>query len=113
MSGDVFRAGDPVELIQLDAKAQPYLFKLQEKGTVNVRGQRIPHQALAGHPVGTAIVSEQGQTFFPVRPTLARWVESMPRFAKTIWPNPESQVYQAATKIYRQRFDMNIDSNSG
>lgn len=34
-------------------------------------------------------------------------------FNNTIWPNPASQVYQAATKIYRQRYGMNIDSNSG
>ena len=83
---DTFQAGDPVELLQLDKKAQPYLTRLQESGTINVRGQRIPHSALVGSPVGVAVVSEQGQTFYPVRPTLARWVETMPRFAKTIYP---------------------------
>lgn len=34
-------------------------------------------------------------------------------FNNTIWPNPESPVYQSATKIYRKRHGMNLDSNSG
>ncbi len=34
-------------------------------------------------------------------------------FNNTIWPNPQSPVYQRATRIYKNRYGQNIDSNSG
>ena len=34
-------------------------------------------------------------------------------FNNTIWPNPRSQVFQEATKTYKERHGINIDSNSG
>ncbi len=78
------RVGDPLELLQLGKP--PYLTLLREEGVVNVRGHRFPHAALVGQPVGSAVRSPQGGTFYLVRPSLARWVELMPRFAKTIEP---------------------------
>lgn len=83
---DVFRLGEAVELLALDRKARPYMTRLRADGVANVRGQRIPHERLAGHPVGEPLRSEQGEVFYPVRPTLARWVERMPRFARSLDP---------------------------
>jgi tRNA (adenine57-N1/adenine58-N1)-methyltransferase len=88
MSGavtDVFSEGDTVEFL-LFGKGAPYMTRLRADGEVNVRGHLFPHASVIGRPVGTAIQSRQGKTFYAVRPTLARWVESMPRFAKTIYP---------------------------
>lgn len=34
-------------------------------------------------------------------------------FNNTIWPNPKSKVFQEATKTYKERHGINIDSNSG
>lgn len=83
--GDVFQEGDAVEFLQF-GKAQPFRAVLRPSREANVRGHRFPHPQIIGRPVGSAIRSPQGETFFLVRPTLARWVESMPRFAKTIYP---------------------------
>lgn len=89
--GDVFAEGEPIEFLQM-GKAKPYMTLLRAEGTVNVRGHRFPHADLIGRPVGSTLRSAQGQTFFLVRPTLARWVETMPRFAKTIYPREAGQI---------------------
>lgn len=34
-------------------------------------------------------------------------------FNNTIWPNPRSKVFQEATRTYKERHGINIDSNSG
>ena len=80
-----FAAGDPIEFLQF-GKAKPYLVVLKEQGTINVRGHRFPHAELIGLEPGARVTSPQGEEFFLVRPTLARWIESMPRFATTIYP---------------------------
>lgn len=80
-----FAVGDPLALVQ-PGKPAPFYVLLREAGTVNVRGHRFPHAALVGLTPGAAIRSPQGEVFYAVRPTLADWVESMPRFAKTIYP---------------------------
>ncbi|MGE0713378.1 MAG: tRNA (adenine-N1)-methyltransferase [Planctomycetota bacterium] len=79
------RAGEPIELLQFGQK-KPYLVVLKAEGTLNVRGHLFQHADLVGLAPGARLVSPQGEEFFVVRPTLARWVESMPRFAKTIYP---------------------------
>ncbi|MCA8926245.1 MAG: tRNA (adenine-N1)-methyltransferase [Planctomycetes bacterium] len=79
------RVGEPIEFLQF-GKAKPYLVVLKAQGTINVRGHRFAHAELVGLEPGSRLVSPQGEEFFVVRPTLARWVESMPRFAKTIYP---------------------------
>jgi len=80
-----FAVGDPIEFLQF-GKAKPYLVVLKERGTINVRGHRFGHQDLVGLEPGARVTSPQGEEFFLVRPTLARWIESMPRFATTIYP---------------------------
>ena len=80
-----FAAGDPIELLRF-GKFAPYRMVLRPGASANVRGHRFAHDDLIGAPVGCAVRSAQGEAFFAVRPTLARWVESMPRFAKTIYP---------------------------
>ena len=80
-----FAVGDPIEFLQF-GKAKPYLVVLKERGTVNVRGHRFPHADLIGLDPGARVTSPQGEDFFLVRPTLARWIETMPRFATTIYP---------------------------
>ena len=81
---DVFAVGQPIELLQLGKP--PHLALLRAEGVLNVRGHRFQHAELVGRPVGSSLRSPQGAAFSLVRPTLARWVESMPRFAKTIYP---------------------------
>ena len=83
MSG--LQAGDPIEFLQF-GKANPYVVTLKAEGSINVRGHRFAHADLIGREPGCRLISPQGEEFFVVRPTLARWVESMPRFAKTIYP---------------------------
>ncbi len=34
-------------------------------------------------------------------------------FNNTIWPNPKSPVFQKATRIYRKRYGIDLDANSG
>lgn len=84
-SPEGLRVGEPIELLQF-GKPKPYLVVLKAQGTVDVRGHRFAHADLIGLQPGSRLVSSAGQEFFVVRPTLARWVESMPRFAKTIYP---------------------------
>src|SRR5690606_9588501 len=81
---DVFGPGEPIELLEL-GKA-PYLLVLRPDAQANVRGHRFAHADLIGRPVGSRLRSRQGASFALVRPTLARWVESMPRFTNTIYP---------------------------
>jgi tRNA (adenine57-N1/adenine58-N1)-methyltransferase catalytic subunit len=82
---NAFQAGDPVELLQF-GKAKPYVATLRAQGKLNVRGHTFAHADLIGREPGCRLTSPEGGEFFLVRPTLARWVESMPRFAKTIYP---------------------------
>lgn len=90
---DVFSEGDTVEFL-LFGKGAPYMTLLRAKGEANVRGHHFAHADVIGHPVGTAITSREGKTFFAVRPTQARWVECMPRFAKTIYPKDAGPILQ-------------------
>lgn len=80
-----FAAGEPIEFLRF-GKFAPFRAVLRPGANANVRGHRFAHDDLIGAPVGGTVRSAQGEAFFIVRPTLARWVESMPRFAKTIYP---------------------------
>ncbi|MEZ6187457.1 MAG: tRNA (adenine-N1)-methyltransferase [Planctomycetota bacterium] len=82
---DGLKVGEPIELLQF-GKQKPYLALLKAQGGINVRGHELRHEDLVGLAPGSCVRSRQGEAFFVVRPTLARWVESMPRFAKTIYP---------------------------
>ena len=93
------RVGDPIELLQF-GRAKPYLAVLKAEGTLNVRGHRFAHADLIGLAPGSRLTSPQGEEFFVVRPTLARWVESMPRFAKTIYPKEAGPIL-----LYADLFD--------
>jgi tRNA (adenine57-N1/adenine58-N1)-methyltransferase len=79
-----FRPGEPIEFLQFGKPA--FRTVLRPGASANVRGHRFKNDLLVGLEPGTAVRSQQGETFFLARPTLADWVESMPRHAKTIYP---------------------------
>lgn len=90
----LFAAGDPVLLV--DRKRRTYLVWLQEGGTHDLRGGRIPHGDLIGGPEGVVIESSRGERVLAVRPTLADFVLSMPRGAQVIYPKDLALVLMLA-----------------
>jgi tRNA (adenine57-N1/adenine58-N1)-methyltransferase len=81
---DTFRTGDPVQLI--GPKDKTFLAVLEPGKTADARGHRFAHEAIIGQPVGCALESSAGKTFWAVRPSLAQWILEMPRFATPIYP---------------------------
>ncbi len=98
-----FAAGDPVLLV--DRKRRTYLLWLQEGGSYDLRGGRIPHAELIGGPEGVTVESSRGERVLAVRPTLADFVLSMPRGAQVIYPKDLAlivmlaDVYPGATVV--------------
>jgi len=81
---DTFGAGEPVQLI--GPKDKTFLALLEPGKTANMRGHRVPHDAIIARAVGCVLESSTGKVFYAVRPSLAQWILDMPRFTTPIYP---------------------------
>jgi len=76
--------GEPVLLV--DRKRRAYLVWLVAGAVYDLRGGRVPHDALIGRPEGTCVETSRGERLLVLRPTLADYVLAMPRGAQVIYP---------------------------
>lgn len=81
--GPVFRPGDHVLLI--DRKGRRYLFPLRTGHVFHTHLGVLPHDAILGQPPGSR-VSVDGHRFLALRPTLADFIQELPRATQIIYP---------------------------
>jgi tRNA (adenine57-N1/adenine58-N1)-methyltransferase len=87
-------AGERV-LLQ-DAKGRRYLITLVAERVFHTHRGRLAHDELIGRPEGRTVRTDLGQRLLVLRPTLADWVEKMPRGAQVIYPRMLAQLLMAA-----------------
>jgi tRNA (adenine57-N1/adenine58-N1)-methyltransferase len=87
-------AGERV-LLQ-DAKGRRYLITLVAGRVFHTHRGRLAHDELIGRPEGRTVRTDLGQRLLVLRPTLADWVEKMPRGAQVIYPRMLAQLLMAA-----------------
>jgi tRNA (adenine57-N1/adenine58-N1)-methyltransferase len=69
---------------------------LRPGASSDLRGGKVPHDALLGRVEGGTVVSSRGERFLVVRPTLAEFVLEMPRGAQVIYPKDLGAILVAA-----------------
>ncbi|MDQ7828403.1 MAG: tRNA (adenine-N1)-methyltransferase [Armatimonadota bacterium] len=82
--GGPLQPGEPVLLV--DRKGRRYLITLTPGRVHDLRGGRIPHDALLGREEGVLVETSLGERVRVLRPTLAEFVLEMPRAATVIYP---------------------------
>lgn len=102
--------GEPVLLV--DRKERRYLLTLRAGATADLRGGKLPHDALIGTPEGRYVMSSRGERFLLVRPTLADFVLEMPRGAQIIYPKDLSVILLAGD-IYPGAVVLEAGTGSG
>jgi tRNA (adenine57-N1/adenine58-N1)-methyltransferase len=73
-------------VLLIDRRRRRYMILLRPQGTSDLRGGKVPHDALLGQDEGGTVASSRGERFLVVRPTLADFVLEMPRGAQVIYP---------------------------
>ncbi|MCS7206961.1 MAG: tRNA (adenine-N1)-methyltransferase [Dehalococcoidia bacterium] len=81
--GLVFRPGDQVLLV--DRKDRRYLFTLVPGHTFHTHLGALPHDTILGQAPGARITAG-GHTFLALRPTLADYIQELPRVTQIIYP---------------------------
>ena len=92
--GEATRCGERV-LLQ-DAKGRRYLITLEQGVTFHTHRGRLAHDELIGGAEGAVPRTDLGQKLLALRPTLADWVEKMPRGAQVIYPKMLALMLMAA-----------------
>jgi tRNA (adenine57-N1/adenine58-N1)-methyltransferase len=87
-------AGERVML--QDAKGRRYLLTLTAGGVFHSHRGRLAHDELIGRAEGRGVRTDLGAKLLVLRPSLADWVEKMPRGAQVIYPRMIAQVLVAA-----------------
>jgi tRNA (adenine57-N1/adenine58-N1)-methyltransferase len=72
------------------------MIHLRPGGTADLRGGKIPHEALLGGEEGRTVASTRGERFLVLRPTLGEFVLEMPRGAQVIYPKDLGAILVAA-----------------
>lgn len=78
------RAGMPIVIY--DRRRREYYDVLQPERTSNVRGDRIPHEALIGQPDGARFETPKGRIFRVFAATIVQQSLNMKRHATIIYP---------------------------
>jgi tRNA (adenine57-N1/adenine58-N1)-methyltransferase len=79
-----------------DSKGRRYLITLVPGRTFHTHRGRLAHDELLGSGEGRMVRTDLGQKLLVLRPTLADWVEKMPRGAQVIYPKMLAQVLVTA-----------------
>ena len=79
-----------------DSKGRRYLITLDAGKVFHTHRGRLPHDDLIGGPEGRTVRTDLGQKLLALRPTLASWVEKMPRGAQVIYPKMLALMLMAA-----------------
>jgi tRNA (adenine57-N1/adenine58-N1)-methyltransferase len=92
-------------VLLLDRRGRRYLTILQPGRVHDLRGGKIPHDALLGQEEGRTVETSRGERVLVLRPTLAEFVLEMPRGAQVIYPKDLAvllvwgDVYPGATVV--------------
>ena len=81
---DKFEAGDLVMLI--DRKGRKYILTLNDTGTFHTHMGTLPHSELIGQEAGSWFTTSHGQNLLAIKPTLAEYVQKVPRATQVIYP---------------------------
>ena len=79
-----FEAGDPAMLI--DRKGRRYLLTLKDTDTFHTHMGSLPHQQLIGQEQGSWFTTSNGHALLAIKPTLAEYVQKIPRKTQVIYP---------------------------
>jgi len=63
-----------------------FLYKMREKGHINLHKGKILHTEIIGKPEGTVVRSSKGNPFLVFRPTLFQYIMHMKRDTSIIYP---------------------------
>lgn len=78
------RAGDLALLV--DPRGRKYLVKLDPERTFHTHLGTIPHADLIGRVPGERVPTHRGHRFLLLRPTLAEYIQELPRATQIIYP---------------------------
>ena len=70
----------------LDRKDREYLFRLDRKRAISIRGGRIAVDAVIGLDEGSVVRSSLNEPFLVFRPSLPQLIPNLPRNAQVIYP---------------------------
>ena len=73
-------------MLLIDRRRRRYMIQLRPGGVSDLRGGKVPHDALLGQEEGGTVLSSRGERLLVVRPTLAEFVLEMPRGAQVVYP---------------------------
>jgi len=73
-------------VLLLGRKERRYLITLEQGGAFHSHAGTLPHDALIGQPEGSWARTSHGQVLLAVRPTLADFVQEVPRRTQVIYP---------------------------
>ena len=79
-----------------DAKGRRYLITLVAGRVFHTHKGRLAHDELIGGPEGRTVRTDLGGALLVLRPSLADWVEKMPRGAQVIYPRMIAQLLMEA-----------------
>ena len=80
----LLQEGDMVLL--MDRKDRRYLVTLKRGGAFHSHAGILPHDALIGQPEGSWAHTSHGQVLLAVKPTLADFVQEVPRRTQVVYP---------------------------
>jgi tRNA (adenine57-N1/adenine58-N1)-methyltransferase len=83
-------------VLLIDRRRRRYMIHLRPGGVSDLRGGKVPHDALLGQEEGRTVLSSRGERLLVVRPTLAEFVLEMPRGAQVVYPKDLGAVLIAA-----------------
>lgn len=80
----LFREGDLA--LMVDSRGRRYLVKLEASRTFHTHLGAIPHTDIIGLPSGSRVRTATGQPFLALKPTLAEYIQEIPRATQIIYP---------------------------
>ena len=89
----LFREGDLALLV--DRKGRRYLLRLDPAKEFHTHLGVLPHKALIGQEVGSRL-TVGGRRFLALRPTLADYVQEIPRATQVVYPKDMGAILMAA-----------------
>ena len=81
---DIFEADDQVML--MDRRGRRYLIVLNRSETFHTHMGTLPHIELIGQQTGSWFTTSLGQNLLALKPTLAEYVQKVPKSTQVIYP---------------------------
>ena len=83
-------------ILAIDDRRRSYLIELRIGGALSTHRGSISHDEIVDQLPGVKVISSKGTQFRVIRPTVAEWIEAMPRGAQVIYPKDLAQILMMA-----------------